>query len=135
MRDPDVAVDRRRTNEWMVMRGVEQQYPVSFRVHNIVRDIITIEFDLTWRGGVIEGSNDAPHAVSMRYQKTFGSDFIMTLSGSMVARPLDADTTEVELVRHIKSTGAGAPEAELYLRDVYASLAARVQGRPLPRYN
>jgi hypothetical protein len=135
MRDPDVGVDRRRVGEWTVTRNVEPQYPVSFRVHNVVHDIIDIEFDLTWRLGPIEGTNDEPRVVSARYQKTYGSTYIQVLAGSVVARPLDTGVVELEVVRHLKGTGVGAAEAELYLRDFFASVVARVHGAPLPRYN
>lgn len=135
LRDADVTVDRRRVNTWMTTRDVEPQYPVSFRVHNIVRDVVTIEFDITWRLGVVEGTAQEPRVVAGRYQKTFGSTFISLLAGSVVARPLDENTTEVEIVRHIKSTGSGAADARAYLQDCFDSLVARVHGRPLPRYN
>ena len=135
MRDPDVTVDRRRVSTWTVTRNVETEYPVSFRVHHVVNDIITIEFDQTWRLGPIDGTVDEPRVVAGRYQKTFGSTYIEVLAGSMVARPLDTGVVEVELVRHLKGTGVGAEEAEQYLRDCFQSLVARVHGMPLPRYN
>jgi hypothetical protein len=134
VRDPAVTVDRRRVSEFMVMRDVEPQYPVSFRVRNIVRDVVTITFDHTWRAGALEGTTDEPQVLSARYQKTFGSSFIPILRGSIVARPLDGATVEVEIVRHIKSSGAGADEARIYLQDCFNSLTARVHGRPLPTY-
>ncbi len=135
LRDPDVSVDRRRVAEWTVTRNVEAQYPVSFRVHNTVHDIIDLTFDLTWREGVVDGTDAEPRVVSARYQKTYGSTYIQVLAGSLVARPLDAGTTEIEIVRHLKGTGVGAAEAELYLRDCFGSFVARVHGMPLPRYN
>lgn len=135
MRDPEVSVDRRRVGEFTVTRNVEPQYPVSFRVHNVVHDIIDIEFDLTWRLGPIEGTNDEPRVVSARYQKTYGSTYIDVLAGSIVARPIDGDVTEIEVVRHLKGTGVGTEEIEQYLRDYFASVVARVHGMPLPRYN
>lgn len=135
LRDADVTVDRRRVTSWSTTRNVETQYPVSFRVHNIVRDVVTIEFDITWRAGVVEGTSDEPRVVAARYQKTYGSTFISLLAGSVVARPIDPTTTEVEIVRHIKSTGSGAADAQMYLQDCFDSIVARVHGRPLPRYN
>jgi hypothetical protein len=135
MRDPEVGVDRRRVGEYTVTRNVEPQYPVSFRVHNVVHDIIDIEFDLTWRLGPLDGTNEEPRVVAARYQKTYGSTYIEVLAGSVVARPIDGDVTEIEVVRHVKGTGVGAAEIELYLRDFFASVTARVHGMPLPRYN
>ncbi len=135
MRDPEVGVDRRRVGEFTVARNVEPEYPVSFRVHNIVHDIIDIEFDLTWRLGPTEGTIDEPRIVSARYQKTYGSTYIQVLAGSVVARPLEGDVVEIEVVRHLKGTGVGQEEIDQYLRDYFASVVARVHGMPLPRYN
>lgn len=134
LRDPEVTVDRRRVSEFMVTRDTEPQYPVTFRVHNIVRDVVTLEFDNTWRLAPLEGTVDEPRAVVAWYQKTFGSSFITILRGSFVARPIDAETVEIEGVRHIKSAGSGAEDASTYLQDAFNSVLARVHGRPLPRY-
>jgi hypothetical protein len=131
---PEVTVDRRRVSEFSTMRNVEVGYDVSYRIHNIVRDIVTIEFDTTYRGGTIEGTSQSPRANSLVNSKTFGSSYIDVLRGSFVARVIDSNNTEVEFVRHIKSSGAGSAEAELYLRDVFATLLARVHNRPLPTY-
>jgi hypothetical protein len=134
VRDPPVTVDRRRVSEFMVTRDVEPQYPVSFLVHHIVRDVVTLTFDHTWRAGALEGTTEEPRVFAARYQKTFGSSFISLLRGSIVARPLDGETVEVEIIRHIKSSGSGAADARVYLNDCFNSLAARVHGRPLPSY-
>lgn len=135
VRDPEVGVDRRRVAEFSVTRNVEPEYPVSFRTHNIVRDLVTLEFDLTWRLAVVDGTDAEPRVFSGRYQKTYGSTFIQHLACSVVARPIDTGVVELELVRHLKGTGVGRPEAELYVQDWFASIVARVHGRPLPRYN
>jgi hypothetical protein len=134
VRDPAVTVDRRRVSEFTVTRDVEPQYPVSFLVHHVVRDVVTIMFDHTWRAGDLEGTTEEPRVFAARYQKTFGSSFISLLRGSIVARPLDGETVEVEIIRHIKSSGSGADDARVYLNDCFNSLTARVHGRPLPSY-
>jgi hypothetical protein len=134
LRDPEVTTDRRRASEFSSTPNTEPEYPFSYRVHYIVRDLVTIEFDMSWRLGPIEGSEAAPTAVSGVYQKTYGSSFIDILRGDVVARAVDANTTDIELLRHIRSSGAGGPEAEVYLRDMYNSILARVRGQPLPRY-
>ena len=134
LRDPEVTTDRRRVTEFSSTSNTEPEYPFSYRVHYIVRDLVTIEFDMSWRLGPIEGTEAAPTAVSGVYQKTFGSSFIDVLRGDVVARQVDANTTDIEMVRHIRSSGAGGPEAEVYLRDKFNSILARVRGQPLPRY-
>ena len=134
LRDPEVTTDRRRVSEFSSTPNTEPEYPFSYRVHYIVHDLVTIEFDMSWRLGPIEGTEAAPTTVSGVYQKTFGSTFIDVLRGDVVARQVDANTTDIGMVRHIRSSGAGGPEAELYLRDTYNSILARVRGQPLPRY-
>jgi hypothetical protein len=132
MREPGVVTDRRRVSEYTVTRNTEAQYPVSFRVHNVVHDIITLEFDVDWRLGLNEAAS--PRVALGRYQKTNGTTFITLLAGSVQARQIEANVTELELVRRIKSSGSGAVDAEQYLRDYYASLLARVRGQALPTY-
>ena len=134
LRDPDVTTDRRRVTSYTVTPNSEPEYPFSYRVHNVVRDLVTLEFDMSWRLGPTDGTESAPTAVSAVYQKTFGSSFIDVLRGDIVARQVDANTTDIEMLRHIRSAGAGGPEAELYLQDVYDSVRARLRGQPLPRY-
>jgi hypothetical protein len=131
---PEITVDRRRVSEFSTTRNVETGYEVSYRIHNIAHDLVTVEFDATYRGGTIEGTPQAPHAYSLVHAKTFGTSYIEMLRGSFVTRVLDANNTEIEFVRQIKATGVGSPEAELYLRDVFATLVARVHNRPLPTY-
>lgn len=134
LRDPDVTTDRRRVSEYTVTSNSEPEYPFSYRVHNVVHDLVTLEFDMSWRLGPNDGSEAAPTAVSAIYQKTIGSTFIDVLRGDIVARQVDASTTDIEMVRHIRSSGAGGPEAAIYLQDVYNNVLARVRGQPLPRF-
>lgn len=134
MRDPEVTTDRRRVSSFTSTLNTEPEYPFSYRVHNVVHDIVTIEFDMSWRLGPNDGSEAAPTAVSGVYQKTFGSSFIEVLRGDIVARRVDDNTTDIEMVRHIRASGAGGPEAAIYLQDTYNSVLARLRGQPLPRY-
>lgn len=134
MRDPDTCVDRREVDEWTVEFGVEPEYDFSYAIHNTVNDIITVEFDISWRQGAVEGTVEAPELVGARFQKTFGTSFIELLSGSVIARAKDESTTELEFVEHILATGKGADTALSYLRDYHASIVAKASGKPLPTY-
>lgn len=134
MRDPEVCVDRREVDEWSVENDIEKEYDFSYRIHNIVNDIITVEFDITWRQGVVEGDLDKPELVGARFQKTFGTTFIELLSGSVVARAKDENTTELEFVEHLRATGKGSETVQSYLRDYFASIVAKAHGKPLPTY-
>jgi predicted small lipoprotein YifL len=134
MHDPDVSVDRRAVSEWTIEHDVETGYDFSYRVHNIVHDLITIDFDITWRHGVVQGSPSAPTVVAARYQKTAGSSVISLLTGSVIARRVDDRITAIEFIEHLRALATGPDIAERFIRDYYASIVARVHGRPLPTY-
>lgn len=133
-RSPPTVVDRRHVDRFDLTRDVEAGYDVSFRLHNTVHDIVTVEFDTTWREGVVQGSASAPDVVAGRAAKTAGTAYIDLLEDSVVLTRVDPAVTRVELVRHIKSATAGSPEAEQYLRDLWGSLRAAGHGEPLPTY-
>lgn len=134
LQDPDVCVDRREVTTWTVARDVDAAVPVSFRVHNVVKSFLTVEFDSLWRQSAVEGTREAPSLVVARAEVTGGTPFITVLADSVVLRSVDANTTAVELIRHRKSLSGGAKDAEQYLRDLYASLRAKTRGEALPRY-
>jgi len=134
MREPEVCVNRREVDEWTVEHDVETGYDFSYRIHNVVHDIITVEFDVTWRQGAVSGTVEEPEVVGTRFQKTFGTTYIDLMAGSIVARAKDAETTEIELIEHLKATGKG-PETPLNtMRDYFDSVVALVHGKPLPTY-
>ncbi len=134
--DPQVVVDRRQVDEWTVDENVEAGFDRSFVVHNTVHDLITVDFDMTWRQSAVEGDKESPEAVAIRFQKTFGSVFIDILRGSVVLRPAPEDetVTEVEFVEHIDAAQGGADRINAYLVDLHASVVARAHGQALPVY-
>lgn len=135
MLDPDVVTNRRRVAEWSTTPNSEPQYPHSFRVRNTVRDIITLQFDMSYRAGTAEGSETAPTVVVSINQKTWGSSLVGGINGSVVARAVNANTTRVELVNRLDSSHVSSTDAEQYLNDFFQSVRARVQGQPLPSYH
>lgn len=128
----DVCIDRRAVDAWSVTEDVETGYDRSFRVRNTVEDFVTVEFDVTWRQSVVDGSQEAPSTLAARFQKTWGTTFIEYLSGSIVARSAGPSLTEIEYVERIQAFTGGADEAETYLRDLHDSIVERAHGRPLP---
>jgi hypothetical protein len=131
LEEADPVVDRRRVTEWSVARDVLEDAESSFKVRNVVQDLVTVEFDSVWRLGTVDGEPDEPVVVAARGSVS-GTRFITLIEDSVVLRRLDERTTLVESVRQIRSFNVGAPEAELYLRDAWESLKARAHGRPLP---
>jgi hypothetical protein len=132
---PDVVIDRRSVTEWSVTPDVEPGYRVSFGVHNIVRAFVTIEFDVTWREDVVEGTAESPTIIAARWQKTDGSDAITLLRGSLVGRQIADGITEVEVIEHLQAYATGdAGPARTFLEDVHRNVLAHVHGAPLPTY-
>src|SRR5690242_9522129 len=82
MQDPDVVVDRRSITSYTTTLDVEPMYDTSFVTHYTINNVVTVMFDLTWREGVVSGSTSDPTQVSVVYQKTYGSTFVMMMHGS-----------------------------------------------------
>jgi hypothetical protein len=134
MRDPDTCVDRRSVDEWTHADTVDPKYRYAFSIHNVVHSVVTVEFDVTWREDVAEGTVDAPSVVAARWQKVYGTNYITLMGGSIIARRVDDATTELELVEHLNASGKGSDTAETTMRDWYGSVVAKVHGRALPTY-
>jgi hypothetical protein len=133
LRDPNVVVDRRRVDAWEVDPPGDHPPPL-FKVHNTVHGAAVVQFETTWRSGVVQGTAAKPKLVCARDRKTAGSSFINVLEDSIVARPVDAHTSAIEIVRHLKAMNVGTKEAEQYVRDVYANIVAHAHGQAVPRY-
>ncbi|MFO0725125.1 MAG: hypothetical protein U1E65_15195 [Myxococcota bacterium] len=133
--EPVVVVDRRKVAEWTITDNVETGFDRSFLVHNIVHNVITVSFDVTWRESATVGTTEAPRTVAIRFQKTFGTVFIDILRGSVVLRQGDdPSVTEIEEIEQIAAAQGGVDNIQSYLTDLYQSVTARVHGQALPTY-
>jgi hypothetical protein len=114
--------------------GVEP-FPVSFRVRYldpnqpVVGDVL---FEVTYRGGPLEGTEQAPLRVGLRYQKTWGTSYISVMSGSLVATPVDGapDVTAVEMVEWLQATTQGQADCDGTLADLFGDLEAVLASLP-----
>lgn len=105
-KDSGVMVHVCATDEQTVEEDVEEGYEYSFGVHYTVETIVTVEWDESWRFGTVEGSYAAPELAIVRYQKTFGSDAIALLEGSVQLHTTDdPGVTEVQFVEHLDAFG------------------------------
>lgn len=132
--DPEVVVDRREISEWSVEWDIAPQFDVSFVLHNVAHDVITVAYDLTWLHELQEGEQDSPARVVGVWEKSDGTAFIDLLEGSFVIRSIGDNLTEIELVEHLKAPLRDDTTLASYLRDLYGSVLARVHGDPLPAY-
>lgn len=134
-RDPAVGADRRTSPDWSSAPIDDPMYDESYVVSHITYDIVTVEWDVTWRHGLVEGTMEEPEVVAIRWQKTNGSTLIRTIDGSLVLRSVgDGSVTEVELAYRANATGASNDSYLQYMRDVYDDAVALSHGRPLPEY-
>ncbi|HEY8431045.1 MAG TPA: hypothetical protein VIL20_21850, partial [Sandaracinaceae bacterium] len=76
VRHPLAGADRRPSVDFTWEEGVEPEYEYSHRSHLVIPDIVTVEFWLTWRSGVVEGTAEEPIVTATRWQKTEGSSAI-----------------------------------------------------------
>lgn len=136
LQDADVVVDRRRVSEWEVTEtDREPDYDVSFRVHNLVEDLLTVEYDIDWRQGIWEQDDDGVvESVAIRWQKTEGVAIIEVIQGSIVIQQVDEGVTSIEIVEHVKAPQFSGDEVEQFTIDLYGSMLAWLDGDPLPVY-
>ena len=128
-----VNVDRREVDEWTWDLIEPPAYDHEYVIHNTVFDIITVQFDVTWRHGLVVGTSDVPEVVGIRFQKTFGSDVIELLEGSIVLLAAQEDT-EIQLIEHVHAFSGSPQTTESYLRDLFQDAVDQVHGRPLQTF-
>ncbi len=135
--NPAVGADRRTSPEWTSEPAPVEGTPYenSFVIYHVAHDIVTVEWWVTWRFGIIEGTPEDPQLISLRWQKTDGSTLISRIEGSILLRPVgDGSITEVELVYHASAAGSGTDTYVRYMTDVYNDAVAVVHDQPLPTF-
>jgi hypothetical protein len=130
---PELMIARCNTDRHAVMLDNEPEHELSFVVHYVVNDILTVEWDDQWRGDVVTGTSDAPRLVMIKHQKVQGSDFISVSEGSILIRATsDRDTTELWFVEHLRAISGSPDQVIGGMRDNYDALVALVHEQPLP---
>ena len=132
LRDPDVGADRRTFSDWSATQVVEPEYDFSYVIHSVITNVIVVEYDVTWRHGVVEGTLERPLLVSARYQKTEGSSAIEDLQGSILLREVEPGVTEVAIIEYLRAVASGHENIESFLRDMFAELVILSHGGTLP---
>jgi len=132
-KQPTAMMARCSTDEQQINEANDPAYEYSFLVHYIVRDFLTVEWDDQWRYGVIDGDLDAPLLAMIRHQKTQGSDFITTSTGTIqVLATDDPDVSELAFVEHLDAFSGGADEVIAGMQDNYNRLVALAHGAATP---
>ncbi len=106
---------------WHWYPGTEgADFPVSFQIRYHVNDIISVDWEHTWREGPLQGTVAAPLAVGARWQKTWGIENLRVESQSYVLKPAPDDTcTSIEMVGYLDADRENQYSVEGTLRNAY----------------
>jgi hypothetical protein len=133
MQIPAVVVNRSGITSYTVTPNVEPQYTVSFATACVVDGIETVDFTLTWREGVVDGTDaGGPTAVSIDYQKTDGSSFISLMEGTIGLVAVTDSITEITFSQRMNAVDTSSSNIASWTQEIYASVLAQVKGEPLP---
>ena len=119
------------TNSWAVKDVGAEPFPMSFVIHySAGPSYYSVEWEDTYRGGVLAGTADAPVANGMRGQKTWGTTFVTLQSISVDAQPVQGESNVVALkmVGWLNAADSGQSDAAGMLSDFYQGLVAQIHG-------
>lgn len=131
-------VDRRAVNAWDVTWDTEPEYEISYTIYNEVEDLVDFEYDVGWRHGPIEATDDGTVTLyGVRWQLTAvtGIQVFDLMRGSIQYRDEGGGVVSVEYVEELRSIqrNQDADRARSFLEDRFADLHALVAGEPLPQ--
>jgi len=129
---PNVVVDRHGITSYTVQENVETGYTVSFLTAYTIDGLATVNFDLTWREGVVAGTTADPTQVSVVYEKTYGSSFISLMEGSIQLVSVTPSVTELEFVQRMNAEDTSSQNIASWTTELFGSVVAQVHGQPLP---
>lgn len=134
LQDDAVVVDRREVDEWTYAEAPELGFDAAYTVENVVRDILTVRYTVTWLHEVQLGDETSPERVVVHWAKTDGTPFIQLLEGTIELDPLPDGTTSLAFVEHLRAPQRDEATLEQYLTDLFADLEAHLADEPLPTF-
>jgi hypothetical protein len=129
--EPEVATDRCAYSSFATRFDTEPDYDISFAVDAVVRDLITIEYTVSYRVAVARGSMSSPEVVALRWQKTSGSSAISELDGSILAEEIAPGVTRIELQQRVDAFQNRPENTARYLRRLHRDIVAHTDGAAL----
>jgi len=130
---PEAMVARCTTTRQDFTLDNEPEHELSFLVHYVVDDILTVEWDDQWRGDVVTGTGEAPELAMVKHQKVEGSDFIYVSEGSVQIRATpDPEVTELWFVEHLRAISGSSDDVLGGMRDNYDALVALAHEQAIP---
>jgi hypothetical protein len=142
LRLPEVTVDSAKVDKWKAVYandGAEEcsdlppEIEYCHRIDNEVDDIISVKFHVVWRFGAVDrGKDDSPRAVLGRWQKTWGSEVIEWLEGSVYAYPVKGDesVTAIEIIEHLDAFQGSRGNAIDFVNDYYDGIVDMTEAAP-----
>ena len=131
---PRVLLDRREVTSYEVSWDTEPAYEVSLTLHQLVDDVITVEYDTTWVMERQSAGASGTTQVAAQWNKTDGTPFIELLAGSMLVTEAAPGVAELEMVSWLEAALRDEKTLESYQRDLHADVVAAVSGERLPSY-
>lgn len=118
--------------------NVETGYDHSWLVHYVKQDVITVDFDVTWRSGTLpwptpSGGPPSPLQVAWRFQKTNGTAYIKSMAGSVLAyEVVPGSVTGLEFIRHVQATLSPADVVASGIQNHYDNIKAELANPAAP---
>jgi hypothetical protein len=91
-----------------------------------------VSFSVTWREGVVAGSEESPTQVSVVYEKTSGSSFVSLMEGSIQLISVTPGVTELQFAQRLNATDTDSTNIASWTNEMFLSVIAQVNGQPLP---
>lgn len=111
---------------------VDELYDFSFTSDNEVDNVVTVDWQETWRFGTLR-NDPTGSARRIRYQKTEGSSFIALIEGQLdVITDPTSGVIDIALVEHLKAIGGGIADMKQSMQRRFDIMAALAQGAALP---
>ena len=126
LREAEVMVDRRNVDEWTVEHDIDEAFAFSFRIHNVVHDVVDVEFDLEWRQDVIEGSLELPQIVASRSSLSEPTLFLTTVEASTTIIGIDEGISAIEIVQVVDAISTDELVLRTATEDWFADVTAWV---------
>ena len=131
---PDGMVARCNTTQRTFMLANEPEHELSFLVHYVVDDILTVEWDDQWRGDALALEGDASLFAMVKHQKIAGQRLHRPLARAAPrsARPTTRRSASCAFVEHLDAISGSADDVTGGMQDNYDALVELAHDRPIP---
>ncbi|MCC6877324.1 MAG: hypothetical protein IT378_23665 [Sandaracinaceae bacterium] len=129
---PDVNADRRALTSYTTMPVEPTSYDAEYVIHAVVVNVITIEYEQTWRHARLLGTEQAPAHVAMSWQKTWGSSALSDLRGWIELREVAPGVTEIAMIEYLNAVTQSHPTIRSFFHDLFREVVIVAHGGTVP---